>query len=615
MNSNDFSPFVIPFLAGTIFLAVWIPFMFIKWLKNTSQADRRRMSGNIFTAKSWNAVKEIFSECLLHRRIFRFNPLLGYMHMSLAFGWFLLIAVGKLESLVLLNQWIEPIYETVFFRYFYPGMSVTTAGKFFLNLMDLLLVFVLSGVFLAFFKRIRSQAMGMRKTTKHILSDRLALSFLWFVFPLRWLAESLTSGINGDGGFLSFHSGQLLASFLPVDMLVQPAWWAYSIALGGFFFFMPFSRYMHIFTEAGLIFVKHWGMAESKRENGYADFEVNACSRCGICTNVCQLSDNANIKNVQAVYFIRDLRYHRLERPTTENCLMCGRCSQVCPIGINIDGLRMRERTHNCAAVDIPFELKKTGMPKVANAEVLYFAGCMAHLTPKIPKATCNILEKLDINYSTLNDSDGYCCGRPLMQAGLQNQAESIMQQTKTMIEQSGASMLLVSCPSCLKIFNEEYNLDIPVVHHSVFFNNMMAERPQMFRKTNLKYTYHDPCDLGRGSGVFEEPRSVLRNIATLLPVAEQRENSLCCGGSLANVAINPTQRKMVINATYETLAAPQPDYIVTSCALCKKTLNEGKHHTTVIDIAEAVEMSLKEPTLKKESNRKRAVKMVEMEF
>ena len=41
----------------------------------------------------------VVSESLHHRRIFRVNPLLGYMHMSLAFGWFLLIAVGWAETI------------------------------------------------------------------------------------------------------------------------------------------------------------------------------------------------------------------------------------------------------------------------------------------------------------------------------------------------------------------------------------------------------------------------------------------------------------------------------------------------------------------------------------
>lgn len=615
MNFSNFPLFVIPFLAGSIFIAVWIPLMFIKWFTNTSAAERKRMAGNILTAKSWNAIKEIFSESLLHRKIFRFNPLLGYMHMSLAFGWLLLIVVGKLESAVLLNKWIEPLYESVFFRYFHTGMGDSIAGIFFLNLMDLLLLFVLSGVFLAFFKRIRSKAMGMRRTTKHILPDRLALSFLWFIFPLRWLAESLTSGVSGEGGFLTYYSGQFLASFLPAEALIQPVWWAYSIALGGFFIFMPFSRYMHIFTEAGLIFVKHWGMAEPKRKNGYADFEINACSRCGICTNVCQLSDCAHIKNVQAVYFIRDLRYDKPARMITENCLMCGRCTQACPVGIDIDGLRTRERSRNCATIDIPAKLKMPDLSNIRNAEVLYFAGCMTYLSPRISKATCNIMDRMEMNYSFLDDTGGFCCGRPLMQAGLEKQAESVIRHTKNMIRESGASMLLVSCPNCLKVFNEEYNLEIPVVHHSVLFNNLMAERPELFRKTNHKFTYHDPCDLGRGSGIYEEPRNVLRNIATLLPVSSERENSLCCGGSLANVAISPGQRKMVTDATYEMLAAPQPDYIVTSCTLCKKTFGEGKRETAVIDIAEAVEMSLRKSAPRKDGSRKKVREMAEMEF
>jgi heterodisulfide reductase subunit B len=49
-----------------------------------------------------------------------------------------------------------------------------------------------------------------------------------------------------------------------------------------------------------------------------------------------------------------------------------------------------------------------------------------------------------------------------------------------------------------------------------------------------------------------------------------------------------------VTDAAYENLAAPSPDFVVTSCPLCKKTFTKGKRDIPVIDISEAVMMSLK---------------------
>ncbi len=595
MNISDHPLFVWPFILGMVFLLLYLPLVYLKWLENTSFRDWKVLLRNLFSLKTLVAVKEVISECLLHRRIFKFNPKLGYMHMSLAFGWFLLIVVGKFETMVFTKDGFNAPYLPIFFKYFYPdGIPSTFKGVFFLTVMDLLLLFILSGLFLAFVKRFRSGILGMKKTTRHIPADKFALTFLWFIFPFRWLAESVTAGIHDTGGFFTLGSGKLLASFLPLEVLFLPSWWAYSIALGGFFIFLPFSRYMHIFTEVAMIFLKHWGLKREDRENGYTDFEVNACSRCGICTNVCQLSEVAGIDHIQAVYFLRDLRYGQPARDVAENCLLCGRCSQVCPVGIGVDNLRLKQRRQEANMAALPFPWQLNARISDRPVEVLYFAGCMTHLTPGILSSVKEILSFAGITFTVLDENGGICCGRPAMQAGFADQANNIISRVTELINKSDASLLLVSCPICYKVFNEDYNLSIPVEHHTLFFRNLMTSKPWMFRKSSLRMSYHDPCDLGRGSGIYTPPREIISELGTLLPVTHENEDSLCCGGSLGNLAVTPGQRMLITDHAYDNLAAGSPDYIVTSCPLCKKTFSKGNRKVAVIDIAEAVNLSLK---------------------
>lgn len=595
MSFSEHPFFVWPFVAGMIFLFIYLPLIYLKWLRNTSFKEVKTILIHLFSGKSIAAAWEIFSESLLHRRIFRYNPRLGYMHMSLAFGWFLLIVVGKIETMLFTHDGFNPPYLPVFFKYFYPnGIPDTFKGNFFLTLMDLLLIFVLSGLFMAFYKRFRSKSLGMKRTTKHILPDRLALTFLWFIFPFRWFAESVTAGIADSGGFFTLGSGKMLGSFLPLESLLIPSWWAYSIALGGFFAMLPFSRYMHIFTEAGLIFLKHWNMADASRENGYADFEINSCSRCGICTNVCQLSSDAGITHSQAVYYLRDLRYSKPSSATVTNCFLCGRCSEVCPVDIGIDQLRLASRRKMVNHLAPPIEWKSALPQPAGEVEVLYFAGCMSHLTPGIIESTRSVLTAAGISHVLLDAKEGLCCGRPAMQAGFADMAKGIIQRTTALIEASGAAMLLVTCPICYKIFNEEYNLPIPVEHHSVYFERLIHEKPHLFTRSSLRMSYHDPCDLGRGSGIYQQPRSVIRQVGELVPVAHEKADSLCCGGSLANLSITPDQRALVTDTAYQVLASGSPDYIVTSCPLCKKTFSAGKRNIPVIDLAEALAMTVR---------------------
>ena len=78
------------------------------------------------------------------------------------------------------------------------------AGKLFFLLV------ILSGIFLAIFKRFRSRALGMRRTTKLTLTDRVGMYALWSIFPLRWIAEGFTAGVAG-GSFMT----------IPINMLLK----------------------------------------------------------------------------------------------------------------------------------------------------------------------------------------------------------------------------------------------------------------------------------------------------------------------------------------------------------------------------------------------------------
>lgn len=184
------TPFIWPFTIGLLFISCFCNYHW-NLICSLSHIDKSRIIHSIFTYKKYIlAIKEVFMESLLHRKIFRKNPVLGYMHMSLAFGWFLLIAVGHIEACIHYKTLSVPAYKAIFMRYFVSGPALTLSEKMLAACMDMLLLFVLSGVLLAYYKRINSRVFGM-KTTQLKLGDRIALTSLWLIFPLRFLAESL----------------------------------------------------------------------------------------------------------------------------------------------------------------------------------------------------------------------------------------------------------------------------------------------------------------------------------------------------------------------------------------------------------------------------------------
>lgn len=594
-----FANFCIPFIVGALIMFAVIVIKYLSWLRNLPKKDWILIIKNVFTWRTITAVWEVVSESLLHRRIFKVNPKLGYMHMSLAFGWFLLIAVGWAETVAYLGfRWV-PLQGHVFFKYFVPLNGITAHKPLFDFVMDLLLLFVLSGVAMAWLKRARSRALGMKKTTNHILFDRIALSALWFIFPLRLIAESITCAIYGGGSFLTGGIGILLSKSIGVEALnfvYEPAWWLYSTALGVFFVAMPFSRYMHIFTEVPLIFLRHYKLRPEAKEKSYDNFEVEACSRCGICIDPCQLQSQLGINEVQSVYFLRDRRYNMLQQKIANNCLMCGRCEQICPVGINLNTLRLNSRS---TMRNIPNEsrynyLRGTDRSQ-GEGKVGYFAGCMTLLTPKTLSSMQRIFEAAHESVWWADKDGGVCCGRPLKLSGEVDSAQKMIDYNRALFEKHQIKTLVTSCPICLKVFREEYNLEgIEVLHHSEYILRLMKQgRLKVRYMRGSTFTYHDPCELGRGSGIYDQPRAVIEAVGELLEPKHNRKNALCCGSSVANTAINDGQQLIIASAVASELEATGAETIVTACPLCKKAITRGTQQQ-VADLSEIVAQSLK---------------------
>ena len=567
------------------------------WFMHLPKVDRRLVRHNFFTRKTLLATTEVVRESLLHARIFKVNPLLGYMHMSLAFGWFLLIMVGWIETIHYLGFEPIPLQGHVFFKYFIPLNAITQHHPIFEHLMDALLLFVLSGVALAWYKRLRSKAMGMRKTTKHVAFDRIALSALWFVFPARLVAESITTSIYGGNGFLTGSIGKLLSNTVPQEYLTliyEPAWWFYSLALGIFFVALPFSRYMHIFTEIPLIYLRHWQLRPTSERKSYDNFEVEACSRCGICIDPCQLQSDLGINDTQSVYYLRDRRYNMLSLKVANNCLMCGRCETVCPVGINIATLRLNSRAKRR---NIPNEGRYKYIKGIDRSEgkgrIGYFAGCMTPLTPGVQRSMEQIFNTVNEDVWYADKEGGVCCGRPLMLSGETDAARKMVAYNTDLIRKHDITTLVTSCPICLRVFKESYHLDgIKVLHHSEYIEHLIANGRLTLRQTNKNYTYHDPCELGRGLGIYDAPRNVISAVGNLRETEHNRERSLCCGSSLANTVINDAQQQTIAKRMTEELEATECDSIITSCPLCNKAIARAAM-TKVEDIAEIVAKNL----------------------
>lgn len=588
----NYDPFVWPFVIGLAFCISVLCIKYAYWIITLQREEKLIFWKGFFSLKLLSAAKEAFMESLLHRRIFRVNTVLGFMHMSLAFGWFLLIIIGSIESKLFNHQAINNIWDPIFLRYFAHDIHNKPMANVFGVIMDGLLFFLLLAVLFAVIKRTVSLMFGMKRTTRLKLFDQVAMKALWLIFPMRFIAESMTAAIYQNGSFLTNPAGKVFAYMLPVHHLEYAAWWGYSIVLCGFFLAVPFSRYMHIPTEVILIMMRKFGVKSKKEYDSFAKVEVNSCPRCGICIDKCQMNISKELYHSTSVYFLQSVRNDEVEENKAFNCMLCGRCEEYCPVGIHTINQRITQRKKFVGNNGFNYSYLTEQTTK-RSASVLYFAGCMSHLTPGITQSMKKIFETAGIAYTWMDEDGSICCGRPLLTAGKEDAAKQLMEKNKELIELSGAEVLITSCPICYKAFREEYNLSIPVKHHSEYINELIKEKQLPVRNTDIRVVYHDPCDLGRGSKIYAQPRRILKKTGHLIKLRRYyKEDSLCCGGSLGQLTLTLEQKDKITRDAVSSYLKPKPEVLVTACPLCKKTFS--KHtNVPVKDIAEFVSEAL----------------------
>ena len=147
----------------------------------------------------------------------------------------------------------------------------------------------------------------------------------------------------------------------------------------------------------------------------------------------------------------------------------------------------------------------------------------------------------------------------------------------------------MTSCPICLRVFREDYALEgIEVLHHSEYIERLIAAGKLKVRPGETDFVYHDPCELGRGCGIYDAPREVIGRIGRLVEPEQTREHALCCGSGVANIAIDDEGQRRIGRSVAASLAATGAGAVVTACPLCKKAIARG-NDMPVYDLSEVV--------------------------
>jgi len=301
--------------------------------------------------------------------------------------------------------------------------------------------------------------------------------------------------------------------------------------------------------------------------------KLYTCTTCGNCGAQCGLSHSGSILDV-----IEALRAEAVKRgqvfPAHERMLR----------SLNENNNTYDEKSAARSHWTRNIKVKKLPEQK---ARVLYFAGCTSALDPlaqPLARATARLLSGIGVDMGVLGRTE-VCCGSPALRIGDRDTFFRLAKTNIEMLNKTGVQTIITSCPECLKTFRYDYpeGLKPEVLHISEFLDRLLWHDMVSFtREVHLTATYHDPCYLGRHSGVYEAPRRILSRIpgVVLREMSRIKENAFCCGAGGGVSRAFPDMARHTARERLCEAEATGVSHLITACPSCYKQFAQAIKET-----------------------------------
>ncbi len=333
------------------------------------------------------------------------------------------------------------------------------------------------------------------------------------------------------------------------------------------------------------------------------------CMQCGLCSALCpwrlvpgHLSEAFYIRRMQR------LGQLGLEGFDTEEilfaCTTCGMCQVNCPRQVKIiDNVRsMRSTTVEAGFVptnlrSIVGSLHANGNPWSEarekrldwqkgievpvfspGTEYFLFVCCTSCYDPrsqKIARSIVEVLKKAGVSFGVIGTEES-CCGETVRKIGDEELFKKLAEANINLFKEKGVKKIITTSPHCLYTFKNEYpglGGEFEVVHYTELLAGLLAEgrlAPSGSLK-NKKVAYHDPCYLGRHSGIYEAPRQLLGALpdAELVELSRSRERSLCCAGGGGRLWAEVPRGERFGELRVLDAEEKQADILAVACPYC----------------------------------------------
>lgn len=236
--------------------------------------------------------------------------------------------------------------------------------------------------------------------------------------------------------------------------------------------------------------------------------------------------------------------------------------------------------------------------------DILFWVGCMGSYDERSQRTTrdiCKILHHVGLKYAILGEEES-CTGDPAKRAGNEFLFQMQAMMNIQVLDGYQIKKIVTACPHCFNTIKNEYPAlggHYEIIHHTQLIQGLIddgklkAEGGESFKGKRI--TYHDPCYLGRGNGIYEAPRKALEALdADLTEMRRCKSNGLCCGAGGAQMFKEPERGTKDINIErIEEAMETKAEVVAAACPFCMTMLSDGvknfnkEQDVSVLDIAE----------------------------
>ncbi len=358
---------------------------------------------------------------------------------------------------------------------------------------------------------------------------------------------------------------------------------------------------------------------------------LDMCMHCGLCAGICpwrlvpgRTGEEFNIRRMQRMGQLG------IEGFEEENilfaCSTCGMCQSNCPRGVEIIGNVRAMRASIVGGGMPPAALRPILGGTHANGnpwsgprekrtqwqegldipsfgpdtEYFLFVCCHSCYDPrgqKIARSIARLLRKGGVSFGVIGQEES-CCGESIRKVGDEELFQKLAGANMELFAARGVRKIITTSPHCLWSFKNDYaalGAQWEVFHYTEILSHLFAEgKLTLPGKAETRVAYHDPCYLGRHSGIYDAPRDLLAHARGVeaKELERSRSHSLCCAGGggriWAEVPLGERFGELRVSEAVDSGA----QVLTTACPFCVNMLTDACTSMDKQDILEIKELS-----------------------